>query len=176
MNIFKTSRRAMFLSMIAMVTMLTAGVHSAFALSGNYNYASSGSYYTEYGPGQYWHTTTNAGYCGHISSSCSPNSMRWTYSNGCSVSNQALWDNVDSAQYGTHKVFIPAVNATTRNAVYTITYDGASTYTYAIDQLNYTDTFVTTNTLWDIRNTWLTDATCEGGTPKVGFDEIRILY
>lgn len=176
MRIFKTSKRAMLFSMIAMVAVLAGGINSAHALSGTYNYASSGSYYTEYGPSGYWHTTTSAGYCGHISGSCSPNSMRWTYNNGCSVSNQAKWDNIDSAQNGIHYVFIPNVNATTTNAPYTMTYNGASSYSWSINQNAYYDAWVPTGTKYDIRNTWLTDATCEGGSTKVGFDEIRILY
>ena len=160
----------------ALSASLGIAVLPAYALSGTYNYASSGSYYSEYGPTSYWHTATNAGYCGHISSSCSPNSMRWTYSNGCSVSNQAQWDNINSAQNGIHKVFIPGTNATTTNAPYTVTYNGASSYSWSINQNNYYDAWVQTGTFYDIRNTWLTDATCEGGSPKVGFDEVRIIY
>lgn len=149
----------------------------AYALSGTYNYASSGSYYYEYGPTQYWHTTTNAGYCGHISSSCSPNSMRWTYNNGCFPSNYAKWDNIDSAQNGIHKVFIPGVNATTNGAPYTLTYNVANTYTFSINQNAYYDVWIQTGTFYDIRNTWLDDNTCESDlTKKVGFDEVRIIY
>ena len=166
----------MLFSMIALVAVLAGGVKSALALSGTYNYASSGSYYTEYGPSQYWHTTTGAGYCGHISGSCSPNSMRWTYSNSCSVSNQAEWNNINSAQDGTEKAFVPGVNATTTRAPYTMTYDGASTHTFTINQSAYFDTWILVGTYYDIRNTWLTDATCEGSTTKIGFDEIRITY
>lgn len=170
------SKRAMLFSMIAMVALLAGGVKSALALSGTYNYASSGSYYTEYGPSQYWHTTTDAGYCGHISGSCSPNSMRWTYNNGCFPSNQAQWNNIDSAQNGVHYSFVPAVNATTTRAPYTMTYNGASSYTWTINQSAYYDNWIQTGTKYDIRNTWLTDATCEGSSTKIGFDEIRIIY
>ncbi|HRZ95511.1 MAG TPA: hypothetical protein P5262_03010 [Candidatus Moranbacteria bacterium] len=175
MRILKT-RRAMLFSMIAMVALLAGGVKSALALSGTYNFASSGNYYTSYGPSEYWHTTTNAGYCGHISGSCSPNSMRWTYTNGCFPSNQAKWDNPNSAQDGAHRVFIPSVNATTTNAPYTITYDGASSSVWYINQNAYYDTWIWTGDYYDIRNTWLSDATCEGGSPKIGFDEVRITY
>ena len=166
----------MLFSMIAMVALLAGGVKSALALSGTYNYASSGSYYYEYGPSSYWHTSTGAGYCGHISSSCSPNSMRWTYNNGCSPSNYAQWDNINSPQNAVHKVFIPGVNATTRMAPYTLSYDGASSYSWTIDQYSYYDAWITTGTRYDIRTTWLTDATCEGSSTKVGFDEVRLTY
>lgn len=176
MRIFETSKRAMLFSMIAMVALLAGGVKSAHALAGTYNYASSGSYYTEYGPSGYWHTTTDAGYCGHISGTCSPNSMRWTYNNGCFVSNQAKWDNVDSAQNGTEKAFVPGINATTARAPYTMTYNGASTHTFTINQNAYYDTWILAGTFYDIRNTWLSDATCEGSSTKIGFDEIRIMY
>jgi hypothetical protein len=163
---------------IISIAVLTGNIQSALALSGTYNYASSGSYYTEYGPTQYWHTATNAGYCGHISASCSPNSMKWTYnSDDCFVSNSAYWDNIDSANNGIHKVFIPGVNATTASAPYGLTYNGASTYTWTINQNAYYDTWIQTGTFYDIRNTWLTDATCEGDDlKKVGFDEVRIVY
>jgi hypothetical protein len=176
MRNLKTSKRAMLFSMIAMVAVLAGGVKSAHALSGTYNYASSGSYYYEYGPSGYWHTTTNAGYCGHISGSCSPNSMRWTYNNGCSVSNQAEWINITSAQNGTEKVFIPGSSATTTRAPYTMTYNGANTHTFTINQNAYYDTWILAGTYYDIRNTWLSDATCEGSSTQVGFDEIRIMY
>lgn len=171
-----TSKRAMLFSLIAMIAVLAGGVKSALALSGTYNYASSGSYYSEYGPTQYWHTTTGAGYCGHISGSCSPNSMRWTYNNGCSISNEAEWNNINSAQYGVHYAFVPAVNATTTRAPYVMTYDGASEHSWTINQNAYYDTWIQTGNYYDIRNTWLSDATCEGGSTKIGFDEIRILY
>jgi hypothetical protein len=177
MNKLKILGKTVAFSMFAFVVSFGIHVHSASALSGTYNYASSGSYYTEYGPSGYWHTATGAGYCGHISSSCSPNSMRWTYTNGCFLSNQAQWDNIDSAQNGVHKVFIPGVNATTTNAPYTVTYNGGSSYNWTINQNNYYDAWVQTGTLYDIRNTWLSDATCEGaGSKKVGFDEVRIVY
>lgn len=175
MRILKTKQAILF-SMLAMIAVLAGGVKSAFALSGTYNYASSGSYYSETGPSQYWHTTTSAGYCGHISGTCSPNSMRWTYNNGCFPSNEALWDNINSAQNAVHKVFIPGVNATTRMAPYDLVYDGASEYAFTIDQYSYYDAWVQTGTKYDIRHTWLTDATCEGVSTKVGFDEMRITY
>lgn len=169
--------KTLLFSGIMVLVGLFVGVNFALALSGTYNYASSGSYYFEYGPSQYWHTTINAGYCGNISPSCSPNSMRWTYTNGCSVSNQVQWNNIDSAQNGIHKVFIPAANATTGRAPYAISYNGGSTYSWTINQNAYYNAWVQTGTFYDIRNTWLTDATCEGNVfTKVGFDEIRIIY
>ena len=156
---------------------LFGGVNFALALSGTYNYASSGSYYYEYGPSQYWHTTTNAGYCGHISTVCSPNSMRWTYSNGSTVSNEAIWDNIDSAQNGVHKVFIPGSDATTARAPYMIGYNTASEYSWTINQNAYYDTWIQTGTFYSINSTWLSDATYEtAGSKKVGFDEVRIVY
>lgn len=173
MSKIKIIKSACMLNIIAIALFGISGI--ANALSGTYNYASSGAYYYEYGPSQYWYTTANAGYCGHISSTCSPNSMRWTCSNGCYSSNYAQWDNINSPQNGIHKVFIPAVSATTRNAPYTINYNGANIYTFAIDQYVYSDAWITTGTLYDIRTTWLSDATCEGsGSKKVGFDEVRI--
>lgn len=165
----------MLFSMIAMVALLAGGVQIGAGSLGNLQFASSGNYRTSYGPSEYWHTTTSAGYCGHISRAMTDN-MRWTYTNGCFPSNQAKWDNPNSAQDGAHRVFIPSVNATTTNAPYTITYDRASSSVWYINQNAYYDTWIWTGDYYDIRNTWLSDATCEGGSPKIGFDEVRITY
>ena len=150
---------------------------SVNALSGNYTYANHCSYYTAYGPSSYWYKVNSEGYCGHISSSCSPNYMKYTYSAGCSSAvNYAKWDNTNSAQYGTEKIFVPEVHATSTAAPYTISYGGASSYDYTLNQLAYSDVWVTTTRLYDIRLTWLEDNSCEGSSTEIGFDEIRISY
>ncbi|OGF20810.1 hypothetical protein A2316_01745 [Candidatus Falkowbacteria bacterium RIFOXYB2_FULL_38_15] len=152
------------------------GAKIAKALSGVYIYANNGGYYRQYGPLAYWYTRNGEGYCGHLSS-CSPAYMKYTYTAGCIGStNSAVWDNIDSPQYGTHKIFVPRVNATTRSAPYLITYNGASSYSRSLNQYAYSDAWITTARLFDIRNTWLSDNTCEAGRYQIGFDEIQILY
>ncbi len=171
--------KTLFMLVVVAVTLLS-GVSVALALSGTYVYANGGSYYTRYGPSGNWYTTSNEGFCGHISSDCSPNNMEYTYPSCPSSVNYAQWDNIDAAQWATHDVFIPRVNATTGAAPYTLTYNGASAYHFTINQNAYYDQWVRTDPSdpwwYDIRNTWLDDSTCEGGSPKIGFDEIRINY
>lgn len=162
---------------VALLSPVLLITKNAYALSGIYIYANNGSYYAEYGPGAYWHTTSNEGYCGHMSSVCSPAYMKWTYGTECiGTVNEAQWDNIDSAQNGVHKVFIPRVDATSRMAPYTLIYNGASRYAFTINQNAYSDVWVTTGTFYDIRTTWLGDNPCESPTYKIGFDEIQIGY
>jgi hypothetical protein len=138
-------------------------------------YANNGNYYTEYGPSQYWWTTYNEGFCGRFGS-CSPTYMRWTY--GCSsLSNYALWDNVDNNwMYAYHDVFIPRVDATSQYAPYTVGYSGGSNYSFHLNQNAYYDAWVrgVQGSLYDLRHTHLHDVTYEGCATKVGFDEIKI--
>lgn len=161
---------------LTIIFTMVAIVPNAFAgLAGIYIYANGGNYYRHYGPSQYWKTTTNEGYCGHLSS-CSPNYMEYTYPSCPSAKNYAVWDNIDSAQYGIHKIFVPRVNATSNVAPYSVTYNGASQYNIRLNQYQYSDQWIQTGKFWDIRNTWLTDATCESSSKKIGFDEIQIGY
>jgi len=62
-------------ALVVAVMVLLYETPTAQALSGTYIYASSEGYYYPHGPTGYWHTVTGEGFCGHISSSCSPNSM-----------------------------------------------------------------------------------------------------
>lgn len=141
-----------------------------------YIYANDGSYYTRYGPSAYWWKTTGQGYCGNYGT-CSPNNMEYTYSNSCTLSNHVKWDNVDYYLNGVHKVFIPGVNATSRRAPYSLVYDAASRYSWNIDQYVYYNVWIQTGTFYDIRNTRLSDSSCEAvGSKKIGFDEIYIAY
>ena len=153
---------------------------TAQALSGTYIYVSSGGYYYPHGPTGYWHTVTGEGFCGHISSSCSPNSMVYTTPACPNAVNYAEWDNIDSAQWATHDVFIPRVHATSTIAPYLLTYNGASSFPFTINQNAYYDAWVRTDPAdpnwYDIRNTWLDDNTCESSSIQIGFDEIRIIY
>jgi hypothetical protein len=174
MLIKKITFRHCFILACLLFAVSLIGIRAAYALAGVYIYANNGSYYTQYGPSAYWYTKTNEGYCGHISSSCSPTYMKYTYTNGCTVSNYAKWDNLDSYQYGTEKIFIPRVNATTRRAPYLITYNSASSYTFTLNQYSYSDVWVSISRLYDIRNTWLEDDTCESSTYRIGFDEVQI--
>lgn len=156
---------------------------AAATIAGVYNFANNGSYYTEYGPSAYWWTTWYEGYCGHITScpSSAPSYMKYTYESQ-NVSNYALWSHFGyDSGYGTHYVFIPRINATTRQSDYQVVYSGGSTYSFSIDQLAYSDVFVRTGStpLYAIGGTWLYDTPWGWGTPagkKVGFDEIRIIY
>lgn len=164
--------------MAVAVALFAASIHTALALSGYYVYANDGSYFTAYGPSGYWYFTNNVGHCGSPSfSSCSPYNMRWTYTNGTFSSNYAKWDNIDSAQNSSITVYIPNVNATTTRAPYTVTYNGASGYSFNINQNIYYNQWVSVTTLYDIRNIWLDDNSGETpGSTKVGFDEVRLLY
>lgn len=167
-------------ALVVGVLVLLNGTTTAQALSGTYIYASSGGYYYPYGPTAYWHTVTGAGFCGNISSSCSPNSMVYTNPSCPSSVNYAKWDNIDSAQWATHAVFIPRVHATSGAAPYLLTYNGASSFSFTINQNAYYDAWVQTDpsdpNFYDIRNTWLDDHTCEPSSIQIGFDEIRIIY
>lgn len=147
-------------------------------LSGVYIYANGGRYYTRYGPSYGWFQRNNEGYCGHLSV-CAPAYMEWTYGTECiGQVNYAVWTNlVSDTQNGTHKVFVPRVNATTARATYLINYNIASSRTAIVDQSAYSDVWLQTARLYGIRKTWLSDSTCEGTPPrKVGFDEIQIAY
>lgn len=168
------------LVVVAIVVMLLGVAKVAQALAGNYIYANGGGYYTRYGPSERWNTTNGEGFCGHISSSCSPNKMEYVLSTCPSTVNYAKWDNIDAAQWAIHYVFIPRVHATSQGAPYTLTYNGASSYHFTINQNAYYDQWVMTdpNDPWwyDIRNTWLDDSSCEQGQTQIGFDEIMIAY
>lgn len=154
---------------------LAVTASAALALSGVYIYTNNGAYYTAYGPSSYWLTTANQGYCGKYGS-CSPAYMSYTWSGCGSSTNYALWDNVDSAQNGTWKVFVPSVNAGTSRAHYTITYNGASQDNRYLNQGAYSDQWIDSHTLYNVSNTWLDDNTCESPIQKIGFDEVQILY
>lgn len=148
--------------------------------TGVWIFANNGGYYSEYGPSAYWWTTNNEGYCStRIASWCNPKYMKYTYESS-SVSNYATWWHPGyDGGWGTHKVFIPRVNATTRQSSYFISYSGGSSYSFSIDQLSYSDVWITTNTLYAIGSTTLYDTPWGWGTPagkKVGFDEIQIVY
>lgn len=153
---------------------------AAATIAGVYNFANNGNYYTQYGPSAYWWTTLNEGYCGHIGS-CVPAYMKYTYESQ-NLSNYALWSHFGyDSGYGTHYVFIPRINATTRQSFYQVVYNGGSTYSFSIDQLSYSDVFVQTSStrFYAMGGTWLYDTPWGWGTPagkKVGFDEIRIIY
>ena len=145
---------------------------------GVYIFANNGSYYTQYGPSNWWWTTNEEGYCStRIASWCNPKYMRYTYESQ-NVSNYARWTSPYSG-WGTHKVFIPRVNATTRWASYDINYNGGSDQNFTLDQLIYSDVWVPTYTLYNIGSTWLYDTMWGFQSPtgkKVGFDEIQIVY
>jgi hypothetical protein len=153
---------------------------AAATIAGVYNFANNGNYYTEYGPSAYWWTTSNEGYCGHIGS-CSPAYMKYTYESQ-NLSNYATWSHFGyESGFGTHYVFIPRINATTRQSFYQVMYSGGSSYSFSIDQLAYSDVFVRTGStqFYAIGGTYLYDTPWGWGTPagkKVGFDEIRIIY
>lgn len=166
-----------FVVVVVVFSSIGITVNLVSALSGNYNYASSGGYYSDTGG---WSTKSGEGYCGHMSASCSPTSMRYISSaSTCAGTAYARWDNIDSAQYGVETVFIPRVKATETSAPYTIAYNG-STYSFRINQNAYYDVWVTPSTsrFYNIFQTYLTDGfyyTC-GVVATVGADEIRILY
>lgn len=154
------------------IAMLSAGASAAKADVSIY--ANNGDYYSEYGPSQYWHTTSNEGYCGHIGS-CSPAYMKWTYG-GDPMSNYAIWDNPDNNwMWADHDVFVPRVNATTVRAPYCIMWGGANEYNFTVDQNSYYDSWVRgAPAQYDLRSTDLSDVTYENFTRRVGFDEIKI--
>lgn len=151
---------------------------AAALIAGVYNFSNNGNYYTEYGPAAYWWTVWNEGFCGRYGS-CPPPYMKYTYESS-NLSNYARWQHFGyESGAGTHYVFIPRINATTRQASYQIVYNGGSTYSFSIDQLAWSDVFVKTSStpFYAMGATWLYDTTW--GTPagkKIGFDEVRIIY
>jgi hypothetical protein len=155
-----------------------------FSATGVWIFANNGNNYSEYGPSNYWWTTYNEGYCGHLQTAswCVPRYMRYTYESKSiwTPSNYARWSHPGwDGGWGSHKVFIPRVNATTMHASYMIVYSGGSTYSFGINQLAYSDAWVPSTRLYAIGATWLYDTPWGGTTPtgkKVGFDEIQIVY
>jgi hypothetical protein len=143
-------------------------------------YASNGGYYTAYGPSQYWWTAYSEGYCGHITSACSPSSMQWTYENS-TRSNYVIWNVIDVSYAPTVQAFIPRVNATAVSAHYTFQRfpDSPARDSY-INQAWYSDVWVniTPGDLTSLTTVMLEDR--PGGTVnlsrKVGFDEIQVFY
>jgi hypothetical protein len=148
--------------------------------AGVYIYANNGNNYVEYGPSRYWWTSNNEGYCStRFATWCNPKYMKYTYESWVST-NRAVWYHLAyEGGVGTHKIFIPRVNGTTRWASYTITYDGGSSASFALDQLLYSDVWVPTRTLYAIANTWLSDTPFAYQSPsgkKIAFDEIQVVY
>lgn len=153
--------------------------NSSRNISGVYIFANNGNSYAQFGPAQYWWTANNEGYCStRFADWCNPKNMRYTYENP-TESNHAYWYHPQSYVAGTHKVFIPRVNGTTRQASYFIHYGGASTASFGLDQLSYSDVWVQTRTLTSINFTHLSDVPFAFHSPsgkKIAFDEIQIVY
>ncbi|RJR14685.1 hypothetical protein C4579_04690 [Candidatus Microgenomates bacterium] len=164
----------MLFGLLVGVFMMTTGAQAAHAAVSIY--ANDGGYYTAYGPGQYWYQVNNEGYC-YDSGSCSPTTMKYTYS-GCSLSNYAKWDNgVGPNGWATHDTYIPGTNAVNTAAPYLLSYNTASQYHFSINQNSYYDAWVRTDPSdpwwYKIGNVWLDDNPCNG-TSKIGFDEMKI--
>jgi len=122
-------------------------------------------------PAAYWYKR----YIGYQSD------MYFTYVNGNTVSNYALWKpKLKSAGNYLVEVYIPSNYATTKSAKYKVVANGV-TYNYTVNQLSYSDKFVPLGTVYfngsnnGTEYVKLTDATGEGPntTTMVGFDAVR---
>lgn len=167
-------KNALFGLLMALFVFTTGAqvAHAAVSI-----YSNNGSYYTAYGPGQYWYNVDNEGYCGNGGGSCSPNNMKYTFS-GCSLSNYAVWTNGSGPNgWATHDTYIPGTNAINGGAPYLLGYNSGSQYHFSINQNAYYDTFVRTDPAdpwwYNIGNIWLDDNPCNG-TSKIGFDEMKV--
>ncbi|MBA2749363.1 MAG: hypothetical protein H0U45_11640 [Tatlockia sp.] len=152
----------------------------SLSVGGVYIFANNGTNYDQYGPARYWWTTNNEGYCStRFATWCNPKYMRYTYESW-NLSNYATWDHPGfEGNLGTHKIFIPRVNATARWASYFIIYGGAGSASFALDQLSYSNVWVQTRTLRSINFTQLSDTPFAFQSPsgkKVAFDEIQVVY
>jgi murein DD-endopeptidase MepM/ murein hydrolase activator NlpD len=132
-----------------------------------------------YGPSAYWHQYSG-GYASHF---------WWTYTNGSTVSNYAIWKpSLPVSGNWTVYVFVPSPDATTTSARYRITYfvpdnlsgggDLQST-TRIINQNNYYNTWVPLATEYFKAGTsgfvTLTDQTYETSPKQIGFDAIKFV-
>lgn len=176
---------------LALVTIVGfVGAKGVLAYNERTIICTGGSYFDRYGPSEYWWEHSGYGWCNKTNpgwcenGQCSdqspyngvPRSMWKTWS-GCSLSNYARWNMGNIAQWSYWYAFIPSNYATTTRAPYTVTYNGASSYSFEINQNNYYNywvSFPTGENRWQIMNTWLDDDTCESPSTQIGFDETEI--
>ncbi len=150
-----------------------------------YIFCSDGSYFTAYGPGQYWNVVSNQGFCG-VYNGFSPASLRWVYNiTNYPARNYAKWDwhntGYDLPYNGHYFAFIDSsVSNRTTNARYTLTYNTASTYVVNKNQSLVSENWMQLTSgggLYKPRNAWLDDPTGECSSCKrIVFDEIKIEY
>jgi hypothetical protein len=150
-----------------------------------YTFCSDGSYFTPYGPSQWWVTSSGQGFCG-IYSSLGSASLRWTYNivNYPQI-NSAKWEWSGTAfelpYNGHYFAFIDSsVSGRTQNARYSLTYNTASGFNVFLNQAVVVETWTRLTSgsgLYKPRNAWLDDPTGEcNSCKKVVFDEIKIEY
>ena len=165
------------------------GTDKAFAYNERTIACSGGAYFDRFGPSQYWTEYSNYGWC-HNSNNWNENGQYsnqspyntapfsiWRTMSGCTLSNYARWNLGNISQWSYWYAFIPSNHATAVSP-YSITYNGGGTYSFTINQNNYSNKWVsppTTQNFYQIMNTWLDDDPCYG-TNEIGFDEIEICH
>lgn len=172
-NMKKLSR--LFFALLMALTVFSTGAQAAHAAVSIY--AQDGAYYTAYGPSQYWYSVSNEGYC-YDSGTCSPTTMKYTWSGCGDPVNYAVWYNgAGPSGWATHDAYIPGTNATNPGAPYLLGYNSGSQYHFTINQNSYYDAWVRTDPSdpwwYNIGNVWLDDNPCNG-TSKIGFDEQKV--
>jgi hypothetical protein len=175
-----------------MRSVITAGLLACSSLAfearldaQSYVFCSNGSYFTAYGPSQWWVTVSGQGFCA-VYSSLGTASLRWTYNiTNYPQINYAKWDWSGTAYElpynGHYFAFIDSsVSSRTQNARYLLTYNTASSYEVFLNQALVSESWTRLTSgsgLYKPRNAWLDDPTGEcNSCRKVVFDEIKIEY
>ncbi len=139
---------------------------------------------TRYGTPSYWHEFTfipTSSMTSDSSIGVCRNHLWWTYSNGNTIDNYAIW-RPNLQQTGVYEVFvfIPSRYATTTNAKYRVYYAGGNT-TIPVNQNNYYGVFVSLGQFQFNAGTsgyvLLADDTGETpGSRMIGFDDVVFVY
>ncbi len=158
----------------ALLWMLSALPTSA---AGTTVLANGGNYFQAVGPASNWHYTMNQGYCGKITSWCSPTYFQWLYVTRTYPVNYGVWNNPTPVDYYSRAyAFIPRINATA-TVEYGLSYDRVSHSSATVAQSLYYDqwAFLNIGSIRRIARVDLTDSTWYGTTAnQIAFDEIKI--
>lgn len=172
-------------AVMAIVAIGGVGLSAEKAHAQVYTFCSDGSYFTAYGPSQWWNTVSSQGLCGNYNG-FSPATLRWTWNiTNYPAINYAKWDwhgtGYDLNYNGHYYAWIDSsVSSRTTAAPYTMTYNTASTRQKTLNQSSYSEQWTqltTAGSLYKPRNVWLDDPTGEtNSSRRVQFDEIKIEY
>ena len=183
--------KSKLLHTLAFVGPLLASIVAGSSASATTVLSNGGVNFQAAGPTRYWHYDQDAGFCSSTRSTwCQPRNAQWTYSvrgtatvnNGTWTVPKALQTQIESRVYA----FIPARNATTSVAPYSVNYmivspDNNNRFypassTNYVNQLRYYNAWAQLNTqssyAW-VDNVILFDNTSEAITSKISFDEIK---